>query len=197
MSFPYIQVEGGPYERGLQYGSKARDRVHRSVDIYLSAFAAKGLDWPKVKELAGRFAKSIEDYEPAFLEEIRGIAKGAELELEHIVALNARTELLHWQDEGCTGAVCLPEVTVSGHTLLGQNWDWRPACRDSAVVLHIKPDQRPEMITFVEAGLLARAGLNSAGIGVTGNFLQRPGFRADRNPDPAHPTPDTEFELVQ
>jgi isopenicillin-N N-acyltransferase-like protein len=66
----------------------------------------------------------------------------------------------------------LPEVTADGHTLLGQNWDWRPACRASAVVLHARPSDGPEFITFVEAGLLARSGLNAAGVGVTGNFLQ-------------------------
>jgi isopenicillin-N N-acyltransferase like protein len=172
MSFPYIQVEGGPYERGRQYGEQARDRVRVSRDIYFPAFAAKGLEWPRVKELARRFADAVREYEPAFLEEMRGIADGASMQLEEIVALNARTELLYRQDEGCTGAACMPEVTESGHTLLGQNWDWRPACRESAVVLHIRPDDGPEILTFVEAGLLGRAGVNSEGIGVTGNFLQ-------------------------
>jgi proteasome lid subunit RPN8/RPN11 len=58
-------------------------------------------------------------------------------QLEQVIALNARTELLHSQDSGCTAAACLAEVTIDGRTLLGQNWDWRPACRDSALLLHI------------------------------------------------------------
>jgi isopenicillin-N N-acyltransferase like protein len=172
MSFPYIEVAGGPRERGRQYGEAARERVRASRKIYFPAFAARGLEWPRVRELASGFAAAVQGYEPAFVEEMRGIADGAGVEFEEIVALNARTELLYWQDEGCTGAACMPEVTASGHTLLGQNWDWRPACRESAVVLHVRPDDGPEFITFVEAGLLARAGLNSAGVGVTGNFLQ-------------------------
>lgn len=172
MTFPYIEVAGGPRERGRQYGEAARERVRASREIYFPAFAVKGLEWPRVRELASGFAAEIQGYEPTFVEEMRGIAEGSGLEFEEIVALNARTELLYWQDEGCTGAACMPEVTEGGHTLLGQNWDWRPACQESAIVLHVRPEDGPEMITFVEAGLLARAGLNAAGVGVTGNFLQ-------------------------
>lgn len=172
MTFPYIEVEGAPYERGTQYGEQARNRINKSIEIYFPAFKQRGLDWPKIKTLAQKFAKAIEEYDASFMREIEGIAKGAGLEPEHIVALNARTELLYWTDEGCTGAAIMPEVTADGHTLLGQNWDWRPACRDSAIVLHIKAEDRPEILTFNEAGLLARSGLNSAGIGIAGNFLQ-------------------------
>lgn len=172
MTFPFISVKGAPRVRGQQYGEKARAFIEKSLEIYLPAFAAKGLDWPRVRDLASQFAERLSDYEPDYLEEIDGIARGAGLELQHVVALNARTELLYRQDEGCTGAACLPEATADGHVLLGQNWDWRPACTESAIVLHILPDRGPEILTFVEAGLLARAGLNSAGLGVTGNFLQ-------------------------
>jgi isopenicillin-N N-acyltransferase-like protein len=169
--FPLVQVEGGPRDRGRQYGRQATDRIGKSLEIYTAAFGAKGLGWDKVRRIAARFAESIP---PAFMEEIEGIAEGAGLEPAHVIALNARTELLYWREaeEGCTGAACLPEVTADGHTLLGQNWDWRPPCRDSAVVLHARPSDGPEFITFVEAGLLARSGLNAAGVGITGNFLQ-------------------------
>lgn len=172
MTFPYISIEGSPSVRGQQYGEKARPFIEKSLDIYLPAFAAKGLEWPQVEALAKEFAESLQAYEPKYLEELEGIARGASLDLEHVVAINARTELLYRQDEGCTGAACMPELTAEGHVLLGQNWDWRPACQESAIILHIVPDCGPEILTFVEAGLLGRAGLNSAGIGVTGNFLQ-------------------------
>jgi isopenicillin-N N-acyltransferase-like protein len=34
------------------------------------------------------------------------------------------------------------------------------------------PEQGPRILTFVEAGMLARSGMNSAGLGLCGNFLQ-------------------------
>ena len=171
-AFPVVRIAGDGATRGRQYGEQARDRINATLEIYLPAFAARGLDWPRVRELAGRFGEQMAAYDAELVEEIDGIARGAALELEHIVALNARTELLYWQDDGCTAVCCLPEVTADGHTLLAQNWDWRPACRESAIVLECRPTGGPAFITFVEAGLLARSGLNEAGIGVAGNFLQ-------------------------
>jgi len=181
-SFPMIHVEGPARERGRQYGVQAGDRILKSIAIYEQAFAARGLSWEEVVELAGRFVPAIEAFDPDFLEELRGIAEGSEQRLETIVALNARTELLYWKGESqqrkggpsdeCTGAIVLPEATSNGRLLHGQNWDWRPSCIDSAVVLRSVPERGPAFLTFTEAGLLARCGLNSAGIAVTGNFLQ-------------------------
>ena len=83
----------------------------------------------------------------------------------------ARTELLYGEPaDGCTGAVLLPERT-GGRVIVGQNWDWRPACREAAIVLRVTPERGPGFLTFVEAGMLARSGMNSAGIGLCGNFL--------------------------
>lgn len=170
--FPYIRVSGGAYERGLAYGSLASDRIRKTLDMYLPAFAARGLDWPRVRSIARELLVAIEQSHSMLAEEMKGIAAGAALEIEHIVAVNARTELLFWEEAACTSAACLPAVTADHHTILAQNWDWRPATIDSSVVLHVLPDDGPEFLTFVEAGLLARAGLNSAGLGVVGNFLQ-------------------------
>lgn len=169
---PVVTVAGDAAQRGRQYGEQARSRIEASLELYLPAFEHRGLGWDRVRELARRFADQMADYDAGLVAEIEGIASGAGLETEHIVALNARTELLFWQDDGCTGVCVLPEVSANGHTLLAQNWDWRPGCRDTVVVLDARPSEGPAFRTFVEAGLLARSGVNEAGIGVTGNFLQ-------------------------
>lgn len=169
---PVITVAGEPADRGRQYGEQARERIEGSVNLYLPAFAEHGLDWPRVRELARRFADRMADYDSDLVAEIEGIAAGAGLETEHVVALNARTELLFWQDDGCTGVCVLPELSADGHTLLAQNWDWRPTCRNTVVLLDARPSSGTGFRTFVEAGLLARSGVNDAGVGVTGNFLR-------------------------
>lgn len=169
---PVITVRGDAAQRGRQYGTQARARVERSLELYLPAFEQRGLDWPKVREIARRFADRMVEYDAGLVTEIEGIALGAGVETEHIVALNARTELLYWQDDGCTGVCVLPEASENGHTLLAQNWDWRPGCRDTVVLLDARPASGPAFLTFVEAGLLARSGVNAAGIGVAGMFLQ-------------------------
>jgi isopenicillin-N N-acyltransferase-like protein len=182
-TFPLFDLSGSPREIGLSYGQQAGDYVHRSIAIYQNAFGKKGVSWEQARQKAREFAPQIERYNPDFLVELAAIAEGADLPLEDLIAINARTELLYGQKpaaakgadtdpDGCTGAIAMPEATADGHTLHGQNWDWRDECAESSVVLRIRPASGPDMLIFVEAGILARCGMNSAGVATTGNFLQ-------------------------
>ncbi len=180
---PLIDVEGAPRERGVQYGRKAQAYIERGLEVYRRAYADVGLQWPEVRQVAAQFRERIAGYSAPMLEEIEGIAQGCGSPVEDIVALNARTELLFGRgsadearlqktEEGCTGAIALPGATASGGVLHGQNWDWRDECAASTIVLRIRPQRGPAILTMVEAGTLARCGLNSAGIAITGNFLK-------------------------
>jgi isopenicillin-N N-acyltransferase like protein len=178
--FPVIEVSGPPRERGRQYGRKARDRVRRSISLY---GAAAGGDASKIRALATSFLPQIEAFDAAYLEEMQGIAEGAEVELADIALVNARTEILRMlkpppkiaapdaDPDGCTGVIILPEAASDGRVLHGQNWDWRRECADIAIVLRIRREDGPDILTFTEAGGLARSGLNSAGTAVTANYL--------------------------
>lgn len=178
-AFPLITVAGTPRQRGLQYGRQARERIEISVEIYGRAFDRLAMRWEDVALRARSFMPRIKAFDPAFLEEIEGIAEGAGLTTEHIVALNARTELLYGGDapskelqgEGCTGVIAMPEVTRDGKLLHGQNWDWIADCARSAIVLRADPGNGNPFLSFMEAGMLARAGMNKAGVALTGNFL--------------------------
>lgn len=181
--FPAFDVAGSVEDIGFAYGRQAGEFVHRSVGIYRTAFLQKGVSWEQARRVARDFTPQIERYNPDFLTEIKAIARGAELPVEDIVAINARTELLYGQrptvpkapeadTDGCTGAIAMPEATADGHTIHGQNWDWRDECADSSVVLRIAPADGMRMLVFVEAGILARCGMNAAGVAITGNFLQ-------------------------
>jgi isopenicillin-N N-acyltransferase-like protein len=172
-------MSGPPRERGRQYGRQAADRVGRSVDYYVAQLAASGVAWPRAKALAADYIPLIEGFSPAYLDEMRGIAEGAGVDLEGIVIVNARTEMMFGakkqaeteSDDACTGAIIMPEATRDGRLLHGQNWDWREECVHTGVVLRIRREDGPDVLTFTEAGGLARSGLNAAGIAVTGNFL--------------------------
>jgi isopenicillin-N N-acyltransferase like protein len=185
--FPLIEAAGPPRERGVQIGRQAGERIGRSVAIYQRALERGGLDWPEVRRIAARYLPRLEAYDTAITEEIRGIAEGAQRPVEDIVALNARTELLYDKTlrtddptpDGCTGAIALPETTADGHMLHGQNWDWMDSCKDSSIVVRLEREDGSRLLFFVEAGLVARAGLNSHGIAVTGNFLACPHAPAD------------------
>lgn len=188
-AIPLVHVAGPPRERGASYGRQAGDRIALGLDIYREAFDRAGITWPEAMDIAGRFCERVRDYDADMWEEIQGIAEGSEQPVEAVVALNARTEIIFWRDneldgpgrpppldgglqEECTSALALPAVTADGHLLHGQNWDWNPRCEDSVIVLRIENGDGPDILTFLEAGQLARHGMNSAGIALTVNGLQ-------------------------
>jgi isopenicillin-N N-acyltransferase-like protein len=100
--------------------------------------------------------------------------------------LNARTELLKLAGsealrigllsergaDGCTTLIVQPERTFDGVLIHGHNWDWKASCADTCVVLRLRYEGGPDILTFTEAGALGRFGFNTAGIAITGNYLE-------------------------
>ncbi len=189
-AFPHVKVAGGPRERGRAYGEQARERIARSIEAYGEVFRAyTGWDWDEVRGEAARFEAPIAAFDERYAEEIRGIAEGAGVPVEDALAINVRTEVMFAakaraaeaasRDGGadgrrqgeCSAFAVLPEASASGHTLLGQNWDWLLHSFDTVVVLEAEQDAGPNFVSVVEAGLLAKTGLNSSGLGVATNAL--------------------------
>ena len=184
--FPLIQVSGPPRERGRQYGRQAAERIGRGVEHYTAQLGGMNVEWPAIRGLVQEYLPRIERFDPAYVEEMRGIAEGAGLEFEAIVLLNARTEILKLgaqagrrhepapeaENDGCTGLVALPEATESRRVIHAQNWDWKAECAETAVVLAVHREDGPDFLTFTEAGGLARSGFNAAGIAITANYLE-------------------------
>src|SRR5258708_1704079 len=180
--YPHIRLAGSASQRGRQYGEQARERVHRSVTAYRAVFAElAGWDWQTVRAEAARFEAPIAAYGPKYLAEMRGIAEGAGLDFADVLAINVRTEVMFAAKARqatasaglaeCTAFAVAPPPGRSGPTLIGQNWDWLLHTADTVVVLEARHDDAPDLVTVVEAGLLAKTGMNSSGLGLVTNAL--------------------------
>ena len=197
-STQHVRVEGTSYQRGRQYGRQAAARIRLSVQAYQQVFAHfADWDWPTVRREAARFEAPIGKFRPGYLEEMRGIADGAGLDLTDVLAINVRTEVMysakarhapraapstagpstagpsearHIPAE-CSAFAHVPAPGQPGSVILGQNWDWLLHSAQTLVVLEVRQDEGPDFVTVVEAGLLAKAGLNAAGLGLVTNAL--------------------------
>jgi len=183
--FPLVEISGPPRERGRQYGQKAAGRIRKGTTHYFAQLKELSLDANGVAELVREYLPVIEGFDPAYIEEMRGIAEGADVPFEDVVLLNARTEIIKLADpairarlktpnepDGCTGVVALPAATANGRLIHAQNWDWKRECAETAVVLRVRRDDGPDLMTFTEAGALGRCGFNAVGIAITANYLQ-------------------------
>ena len=175
-----IAVAGTPVERGRQYGRLAAARIVRAIEAYQDLFEHRaGLRWSEAVAHARTFVQPIGDFASDSLAEMHGIADGAGVPFDAVLALNCRSELMfaaarsrgETPPSECTSFAATPEATADGHMLLGQNWDWVPFARELSVLLEVRRDDKPSFATIVEAGMLAKVGMNDAGVGLCTNTL--------------------------
>lgn len=182
---PLIEIEGSPRDRGRQYGEQAAQRIKLGIEHYATQLDRSKLTWQDIRDITGKYEPTIAAFDADYIEEMRGIAEGAGVEYAAVLLLNARTELLKLAQrrqrgesmpdedpDGCTSVVVMPKASASGRLIHAQNWDWKAECAETAVILKVRRDNGPDLITFTEAGVLARFGFNSVGISITGNYLE-------------------------
>lgn len=174
---PAVRVEGTAEECGAGYGSAAGDLIAANLDRYLRRFRDQaGLDDAAVRAAGVAFRRVTTTHHPRIAGTLDALAEGASVRTDEIYALNARTELLYGSPPdaaagGCTSVGVLGTHSASGNVLLAQNWDWHPDQRDTMVLLSTRDERGLEVLTLTEAGMLAKTGLNSAGLGVCVNML--------------------------
>lgn len=177
LPLPLFRLAGTPAEMGTAYGEQARDLIAANVEHYRRRFRVEGgLSADDIRDAGRGFRDRTHEYSPRIGEMLDSMAAASGVPVEDVYALNARTEMLSGAvsrpcADGCTALVALPELTASGHTLLGQNWDWQPELAGTTVLLATTDERGHRILTMAEAGMLAKCGLNDAGLGVTVNIL--------------------------
>jgi isopenicillin-N N-acyltransferase-like protein len=176
VTWPVVFASGGPRERGRAYGLAAASRIASSLELYDAVFRRYAeLRWAQARDRAGAFVEAIDAYDVELLPAIEGIAEGAGVDAEDILALNLRTEIMFGLDvrprAAPTECTALGIADVAGGPIVAQNWDWKPAVRQTCVILACAPHARPRFATIVEAGLLAKFGLNDHGLALATNAL--------------------------
>jgi isopenicillin-N N-acyltransferase-like protein len=176
-----VRVDGDATERGREYGRQARARIEKSINAYRDVFNYyAGWDWSTVREFAAGFEAPIKAFGARYLEELHAIAEGAGVDALDIVAINVRTEIMYSakaRDAArslpgeCSAFALIPAPGSCEPLVLGENWDWLTFAFDTLVVLEATQDTGPAYVTVVEAGLLAKMGMNSAGLGLATNAL--------------------------
>ncbi|KAK5087172.1 hypothetical protein LTR05_004343 [Lithohypha guttulata] len=176
----HVSCSGSPYEIGRQHGEQASSQVYGSIAFYDDYFKRKtGKSWPEVQEVAKQFLPYLTSTWPSYLEEVRGIADGAGVPFESILALNVRTEIgFGMLNDGCT-AFAWKTKTAS---FIAQNWDWEGQQKDNIMCVRVVQKDKPTIHMMTEAGIIGKIGMNSAGVGVTLNAIAAKGVSFDKLP---------------
>jgi isopenicillin-N N-acyltransferase-like protein len=148
-------------------------QVANTVQSYRRLFAAvKGLGPSEIRSLGNDVGAFLAPTWPDLLEEIQGIAAGAGQDEAELLAINARTEILGGaSDQECSAISVLPEASDSGACIVAQNWDWYNDQEASRVLWTVVEPSGRWFVTLTEAGILAKIGLSSEGLGCCLNLL--------------------------
>ena len=180
MTIPVIRVRGSSAQCGRSYGEQTKDRIQISLEAYGRIFAHYAhWTWAEVTEEALRYVDAISTFAPEQITEMEAIADGAGVDFTDILAINVRTEIVFAAKARTLGA-SIPRfgecssfaiVGDDDRTYIGQNWDWATHAFETVVRLEVIPESGPSYVTIVEAGLLCKFGMNSAGLGLACNAL--------------------------
>jgi isopenicillin-N N-acyltransferase-like protein len=177
VDIPIIKLDQTePLKRGEAYGESVRTKIEKILGVYSEALGVRtGDTWDKILRHGDVYQTHAREFAPALIQEVEGIARGSGRSFDEIFLLNARSEILFGTKAlglECTSILALPGATVQGQTLLAQNWDWIADVEDCQVILEIRASvSTPPLVTFTEAGQVAKLGLNGAGIALVVNNL--------------------------
>ncbi len=167
---PMVRVSGTHREMGRQIGEARRDNVRRSVanarKLLADAYEELELTWEGAQIQARKYLPFAQERYPQYVEEMAGIAEGANVPFEEISVLNAMEavtmDALHLIS--CTSMAVNDAHTADGHVLAAHNEDWIPEDEDDVFIVHAKPIEEPPFLAMTYGGLLPNVGFNAYGI---------------------------------
>lgn len=163
-----------PYERGLQRGGADGDSVRTCWSVYEQLFAVNGIDEASMRDAALSCLSAVDGWAPFLAAEIRGTAVAAGMELWQVAALNARTEILSLS-AGARPGECSTVIRAAAPAFSAQTWDWHVELAESWHLQQVR-SATGDFVGLTEHGILAKIGVNSAGVAVNLNVL---GHRGD------------------
>ncbi|MEV6701040.1 C45 family peptidase [Streptomyces sp. NPDC051453] len=166
-----------PFARGAARGERLRDTLPGGIAAYDRFFRLGAITPQQVRDDAGRALDTIDAFRPHARAEIEGIAHGAAVDVWHIAALNARTEILARSATVPPGECSTIVRRTDGAcaTFGIQTWDWHVELNPYWHTLESRGGTH-DVVGLTEHGILGKIGINSAGLALHFNIL---GHRRD------------------
>ena len=162
--YPLIDIAGTPREMGLSHGTQLRERIHRTVAAMREQIGNEPYEasWHDFQATVAY----CREHAPDLVEEMEGIAEGAEIEFRDVFNISAHLDLSNWKRNvwgkrnGSSGACSSHAVVTEPDVLLAWNGDdWR-GWMDCGAIMRGRPDRGEPFIYWSLAGSVGRPGMN-------------------------------------
>jgi len=167
---PLICVSGTHREIGRQIGAACTEQIRHSIQnaniLMEQAKDSLELSWKGAQIQASKYVPFAQELYPQYVEEMVGMAEGANVAVEDLAVVNAMEavtmDALHLSK--CTSFAVNQDRTADEHVLVAHNEDWLPEDEQDVYVIHATPDGEPAFLAMTYGGLLPNIGFNSEGI---------------------------------
>ena len=176
-----LSLTGSPHARGLRHGQVLKKDIQALIKLWNADIAAKYKTDPDVfikKFLAETdFTTAVKKWTPDLMEEVRGIAEGADIDFETMFAFQLVDEMWVLGGEIMSGHHCTTigmNRTEKGPAIVSQTLDIPAFYHGFQTLLRISDDKSSlDTILFTFPGFIAANGLNSASVAVVVNAVQQ------------------------
>ena len=178
-----LYLTGTPYEQGKQLGQGAaaeiRENMRRAFDF--RERVAAGRDQADYHALTRQNERWVSKVYPELLDELSGIAEGANVDYGELLSMNLNTHISHIYSAtlACTQVLATGSATADGKTYIGKTRDLSKGPL-LAVLLHRKYDDGSYINEVHTAGRMTIPdGVNQYGVSVTCSGQWSPRVKVD------------------
>jgi isopenicillin-N N-acyltransferase-like protein len=166
-----VRASGTPFERGRAIGGGLAEAVDDSLRFVGRYLHHHGIEPGALDRLLRPYVAASESAMPHLVEQLRGMAEGAEQPFSLIMAANAFEEIYGAVDLGIGSGVPLERCTdlvVQGADgpLLGHAEQWYAGDEGAVGIVVDVPDHGTAVLAPVVAGTLPLVGINEHGVAV-------------------------------
>ncbi|MBM4383165.1 MAG: hypothetical protein FJ091_07305 [Deltaproteobacteria bacterium] len=175
-----IELSGTHAAMGEAFGEAFRNEIARLYAIRLdnalrqaTQYGGRATSEADLLRLARACLAASERFDPRGTAELCGIARGARLGEEQVLAMNGLTDLrdgLAWGDRdevgaaGCTALIVQRDATADGRARLAQSWDLASDNAPFVVFVARRPSEGPRTWSVTTVGCQSLMSLNEHGL---------------------------------
>ena len=176
-----LHLQGTPARMGEAFGESCREAIAELYALRLENALEQALRYggrvareADLLALARACLAASAELHPDGAAELVGIARGAGLAPERVLAMNGLTDLrdaLAWGGPleaagGCTAFVVQRDRSADGRLWAGQTWDLGTDNLPYVVAVHRRPAAAPETWCVTTVGCLSLMGMNAEGVAI-------------------------------
>lgn len=163
-----VIAKGTPFEQGIVQGKELKNVILHNIEEVRKKMEKDHVDSDRYWKFVNRNARFMEEQHPELYEEMKGIAKGAELPFEDILLLNIPAYFMTgYFNQECSMIMARGKATADGCTYVIKNRDMGTYIEQTVVQKEYQDGLKIVEVNGAGTVTYPASGMNSYGLGVT------------------------------